>query len=261
MRGDATQIRQVVMNLITNAAESLDDAGGIIRVSMGATEGEPEMAPGIYVFLEVADSGSGMDSATQAKMFEPFFTTKFAGRGLGLAAVQGIVRSHGGAIRIRSAPGEGTTFRVILPADTSGELPKDDGPPPRLSAGRPRGKGAILVADDEEMVRSTSKRLIERAGFTVLLARDGREALNVYDANADDVVAVLLDLTMPVLGGDVALDELLRRDPAPRVILTSGFSEAETSERFAGKPLSAFLQKPYRADELLSAIARCVGDR
>ena len=116
----------------------------------------------------------------------------------------------------------------------------------------------MLVADDEETVRSTSRRLVERAGFKVILARNGREAIELYDAHAEEIVAVLLDLTMPVLAGDAALDELLRRDPAPRVILTSGFSEEETATRFAGKGLAGFLQKPYRAADLFDALARCV---
>jgi two-component system cell cycle sensor histidine kinase/response regulator CckA len=119
-------------------------------------------------------------------------------------------------------------------------------------------RGTVLVADDEETLRSTSKRLVERAGFKVILARNGREAIELYDANADKIVAILLDLTMPVLAGDAALDELLRRQPPRHVILTSGFSEDETARRFAGRPLAGFLQKPYRAGDMLAALARCV---
>ncbi|MGH7497669.1 MAG: response regulator, partial [Gemmatimonadales bacterium] len=151
-----------------------------------------------------------------------------------------------------------TTFRVLLPADTSGEVPKEGpGSPPALPL-RPTGRGTILVADDEDAVRSTSKRLIERGGYKVLLARNGREAIDLYDSHAGEIVAVLLDLTMPVLGGDAVLEELLARHPRPRIVLTSGFSEEETSRRFIGKELAGFLQKPYRANELLSALARCI---
>jgi two-component system cell cycle sensor histidine kinase/response regulator CckA len=168
------------------------------------------------------------------------------------------VRSHRGAIRIRSAPGEGTTVRVYFPAGATAGLPRGDFAPTTRMAMPVRARGTVLVADDEETVRSTSKRLVERAGFTVLLARNGREAIELFDANADEIVAILLDLTMPVLAGDAALDELLRRQPRPHVILTSGFSEEETATRFAGKPLAGFLQKPYRASDLLAALARCV---
>ncbi|HEY8258892.1 MAG TPA: PAS domain-containing protein [Gemmatimonadales bacterium] len=273
VRADPTQVRQIAMNLITNAAEALGGAGGVIRVTVGDLEGEgeaddtlglgPEMPAGRYVFLEVADSGGGMDAATQARMFEPFFTTKFTGRGLGLAAVQGIVRSHRGAIRIRSAPGEGTTFRVYFPADATGESSRKQQPATTRAAIPFRGtdRGTVLVADDEETVRSTSKRLIERAGFTVLLATNGREAIELYDAHAGEIVAIFLDLTMPVLSGDAALEELMRRRPPPRVVLTSGFSEEETAARFVGKELAGYLQKPYRAADLLSALAHCVESR
>ncbi|MEO7985047.1 MAG: ATP-binding protein [Gemmatimonadales bacterium] len=261
IRADETQMRQVVMNLITNAAESLDAAGGLIRVSVGTATADGEMSPGRCVFLEVADSGSGMDSATQARIFEPFFTTKFTGRGLGLAAVQGIIRAHAGAIRIRSAPGEGTVFRIVLPMDpTPDTSPRKSkrSPPARADF---RGKGTVLVADDEDLVRSTAKRLIERAGFTVLLARNGREAIDLYDAHADEIAVVLLDLTMPVLGGDAAVGELFLRTPRPRVILTSGFTEDEALPRVIGKDVAGFLQKPYHAGELLAAISRCVESR
>ena len=261
IRADATQIRQVVMNLITNAAEAMDHNGGTIEVSVSTAAANAGPASGRFVVLEVTDSGIGMDAATQAKVFEPFFSTKFAGRGLGLAAVQGIVRAHGGTIGIRSAPGQGTTFRVLLPADASGEVPRRDEPAARLDGSTLRGRGTVLVADDEETVRSTSKRLIERAGYKVLLARDGREAIELYDAHAAEIVVILLDLTMPVLGGDAALDELLTREACAPIILTSGFTAEETLGRLAGKRLAGFLQKPYHATELLSALAACVRAR
>ena len=256
------------MNLITNAAEALGKTGGVIEVSVGMVNqggalGDAlglgsDVPPGPYAYLQVADSGCGMDVATQARMFEPFFTTKFAGRGLGLAAVQGIVRSHRGAIRIRSAPGKGTTVGVYLPADATAELPTSDSTPTTRMPVLDRARGTVLVADDEAIVRSTSKRLLERAGFKVLLARNGREAIDLYDVHVNEIVAILLDLTMPVLAGDAAFDELLRRNPRPQVILTSGFSKEETATHFAGKPLAGFLQKPYRAAELLTMLARIV---
>jgi PAS domain S-box-containing protein len=270
IRADPTQIRQIAMNLITNAAEALGGGGGVIRVTVSETKDQgsggdslalgPDMPAGHYVFLEVADSGGGMDAATQARMFEPFFTTKFTGRGLGLAAVQGIVRSHKGAIRIRSALGQGTTFRVYFPSDATGE-PSQKTPVPTTRAAIPNSgqrRGMVLVADDEETVRTTSKRLIERAGFSVILATNGREAIDQYDAHAADIVAIFLDLTMPVLGGDAALDELMQREPPPRVVLTSGFSEEETAARFVGRDLAGYLRKPYRVADLIAALDRCV---
>jgi len=137
-------------------------------------------------------------------------------------------------------------------------LPTIDFSSTRRMAVPVQARGTVLVADDEETVRSTSKRLVERAGYKVILARNGREAIELYDAHAEEVVAVLLDLTMPVLAGDAALDELLRREPPPQVILTSGFSQEETAKRFEGKQVAGFLQKPYRAAELLDALARCL---
>jgi CheY-like chemotaxis protein len=149
---------------------------------------------------------------------------------------------------------------VYFPADGGGEPSRSAHGPTTRAAMPDRGqrRGTVLVADDEETVRTTSKRLIERAGFSVILATNGREALQQYDAHAGDIVAIFLDLTMPVLGGDAALEELMRREPPPRVVLTSGFSEEETAARFVGKDLAGYLQKPYRAADLIAALDRCV---
>jgi PAS domain S-box-containing protein len=215
VKADATQIRQIVMNLITNASDAIGDKSGVIAVRTGVTYADrtylttthvPVNLPeGYYVYLEVADTGYGMDAATLAKIFDPFFTTKFTGRGLGLAAVLGIVRGHRGAIKIYTEPKRGTTFKVLFPC--SG-----------LAAGKPialapthskwRGSGTILVVDDEESVRATAKRILEFQGCEVMMAPDGREALMMFQKDPSKVKAVLLDLTMPHMSGEEVFREL-----------------------------------------------------
>ncbi|MCC6488196.1 MAG: PAS domain-containing protein [Candidatus Hydrogenedentes bacterium] len=258
---DVTQVRQIVMNLITNASEALGELGGEIRLSTGAREYSEqflrenylgdELPAGTYVTLEVQDSGCGMDEATQKRLFDPFFTTKFAGRGLGMAAVLGIVRGHHGTVRVRSAPGEGTTFTVLLPAsenlaETAIESTRFDG--------EWQGDGTVLIVDDEFAVRLTARTLLERAGYTVLEAEDGARALSVFREHAGDIRVVLLDMTMPHLSGEETFRELRRIKPEVRVVLSSGFSEQDTVTNFGEPGLAGFLQKPYRAQALFRAI-------
>jgi PAS domain S-box-containing protein len=261
VEGDATQIRQVVMNLITNASEALGDKAGTVRVTTGVQEIDANyladtflddrLPEGRYVFLEVTDTGVGMSEETRKRLFDPFFTTKFTGRGLGLAAVLGIVRGHKGAIKVYSEPGKGTSMKVLFPAGRA--APIRDGVPPRVTDDW-RGAGTVLVADDEPTVRSLAKRVLTRAGFSVLLAADGREAVEVFRANADAVTAVLLDMTMPQLGGEEVFRELRRQRPDVRVILSSGYNEQDATNHFVGKGLAGFLQKPYRPVDLLDKL-------
>jgi len=259
--GDVTQIRQVVMNLITNASEAIGDRSSVIALSTGAMHcdrdylddvnevlraGLDEPLPeGVYTYFEVADTGCGMDAETIEKIFDPFFTTKFTGRGLGLSAVLGIVRGHQGALKIYSEVGKGTTFKVLFPAN---ELP-DDGIAIRgrdEAEGKDwRGSGTVLIADDEEVVCAVARQMLERLGFSVLTAPDGREAMKVLREHADEIVCVLLDLTMPHLDGEETFREMRRRHPDVRVILCSGYNEQDATQRFAGKGLAGFIQKPF----------------
>ena len=190
-----------------------------------------------------------MDEATRGQMFDPLGTTKFTGRGLGLAAVLGIIRAHRGSISVESAPGMGTVITVTLPASGtpfSAEEPDD--------AVDVHGFGNILVADDEAMVRNLAKFALEHCGYTVELAQNGKEALDAFAARPDGFAAVILDLTMPVMAGEEALDRLRQLRADIPVLLSSGFSEEEALKRFQGKGLSGFLQKPYTATALARKI-------
>jgi PAS domain S-box-containing protein len=251
IEADAAQVRQVVMNLVINASEAIGDKKGVITVSTGVMHcdeaylrgshlAEPA-CPGDYVYFEAIDTGCGMDAETRAKIFDPFFTTKFAGRGLGLAAVLGIVRSHKGAIKINSEPGKGTTFRVLFPA--SSKTAKKNEPP--LAAELWRGTGTILVVDDEESVRKVAEKMLALCGFRVLAAANGREAIALFQESHEQIACVLLDLTMPQMDGEETFRELRRIRGDLRVILASGYSETEVSRRFAGQNVAGFIEKPY----------------
>jgi CheY-like chemotaxis protein len=217
-----------------------------------------ELREGPYVFVEVADTGCGMTPETRARIFDPFFTTKFTGRGLGLAAALGIVRGHRGAIDVQSDPGRGTQFRVLFPA-SRGRLVRAAHAPAPASAASPAG--AILVADDEEVVRSMARRILEQARFRVLTAADGRQAVETFRRHAHEISAVLLDLTMPHLGGEEALRAIRALRPDVPIVLTSGYSESEIALRFEGERLEGFLQKPFRARELVDRVRAALARR
>ena len=265
-RADATQIRQIIMNLITNASEAIGDRSGIISITTGAVDCDrayltesyldEELPEGLYVSLEVADTGCGMDAETRAKLFDPFFTTKFTGRGLGLAAVLGIVRGHRGAIKIYSEPGKGTTFKVLFPAVDAEPRSVADRKPPDREAWR--GEGTVLLVDDEEAIRALGKRMLERAGFDVLTANDGRDAVELYREHGDQIVCVILDLTMPRMDGEEAFREMRRIRSDVCVIVSSGYNEQEVTQRFVGKGLAGFIQKPYKFNRLLDQVRQAL---
>jgi PAS domain S-box-containing protein len=265
LMAEASQIQQVVMNLVTNASEAIGDREGIVSIRTGTqvysadalTREFPGQAiePGAFLTLEVSDTGQGMSPEIQARIFEPFFTTKFTGRGLGLSAMQGIVRGHKGGIRVYSELGKGTTFKLIFPAglDVAPAWREED-----ESVGW-TGSGTILVVDDEEGVRAVADALLRSMGFEVIQAADGLEALEKFQAGRSVIKAVLMDLTMPHMDGAETFRELRRLDPHCRVVLTSGYNEQDAIQDFLGKGLAAFVQKPFHHADLMRAMQRALG--
>lgn len=258
---DATQVRQIIMNLVINAAEAIGDRSGVIAITTGYLECNETclqefwltdpIPAGLYVSLEIADSGCGMEKDTLARIFDPFFTTKFTGRGLGMAAVLGIVRGHKGAIKVCSEPGKGSSFKVLLPA---GEKPAEmfNG---NIAVDNWRGSGIALLVDDEETVRAIGAEMLRKLGFEVVTACDGREAVELFKTGKA-ISVVILDLTMPRMDGEQCFSELRKLDPDVRVIMSSGFSEHEVTQKFVGKELAGFVQKPYKLSALQEVIKK-----
>jgi signal transduction histidine kinase/CheY-like chemotaxis protein len=258
---DPTQIRQVVMNLITNASEAIGDEPGKVTLRTGSIQvGRAKLAqsythddlpPGEYVFVEVVDSGCGMSEETLQKIFDPFFTTKFTGRGLGLAALLGIVRRHRGTIFVSSQPGSGTNFRILLPAGASDR---------KLTHDREEvveawsASGHVLVIDDEPGIRRLARLLLEEAGFDVGLATDGDEALEFLRERSEIPDVILLDLTMPRRSGIEVLEEIRRVNSHVPVVLMSGFTESAVASVLDSDPRARFLQKPFTSESLKRAV-------
>jgi len=259
IEADASQLQQVVMNLVINASEAIGERSGVITLSTHAVNLDEEslgaypghkLAAGCHVCLEVADSGSGMTPEIMSRIFDPFFTTKFTGRGLGLAAIQGIVRGHRGGIQVRSEPGRGTTFRLVFPATSV--MPETE--LPRELVASYRGSGTVLVVDDEESIRAMAVGILSLIGFTTIQAEDGLEALNQLRRHGPEICLVIMDLTMPHLDGEETCRAMRAEGCTVPVILSSGFNEMEAVNRFAGKGLAGFLQKPYRAQDLVKMV-------
>ncbi len=271
VKADATQVRQIVMNLITNASDALQNAGGDITLRTGVLDRSQLHQPGFasligdaertadsseeMVYLEVHDTGAGMTPDTLRRIFDPFFSTKFSGRGLGLAAVMGIVRSHQGLIRIRTEPERGTSFQVLFPS-VRGKVTKQEKP----SAARSewRGEGTILVVEDEEEVREVAERILQDFGFQTIPAVDGRDALDIMESRGSGMTAILMDLSMPRMGGQEALRQLRQSWPDLPVIMMSGYTEESVASQFsdAGPGVTAFLQKPFFAEDLIGVLRR-----
>lgn len=265
IEADITQIRQIVMNLIINASEALDGASGDIRlrtrmVQLDSQSEAPflpaNLPSGKYVSLEVSDTGVGMDEATKAKIFEPFFTTKVTGRGLGLSAVLGIVRGHRGGIRVSSEIGRGTTILVLLPALDRSEPQVTKESTVAIDWGE--GHGTILVVDDDPISRQVARKILEEAGYQVLIAHDGEEGVEVFLQRRREIVAVLLDLMMPKKNGDEVFRELRSLTPELPIVFISGFSERSISDLFQGNIPAAFVGKPFEPATILDAVRQAI---
>jgi len=253
---DATQLRQVVLNLVVNASEAIGDANGVISISTGVVECDAKYLAGVsfnddlpagrYVFLEVSDTGCGVEEEVTSKLFDPFFTTKFTGRGLGLAAPLGIVRGHRGTIKVYSAPGRGSTFKVCFPASTRRVIRRAK----PSTTEKWKSSGLVLVADDDPTVRRVTRQMLEPMGFSVAEAADGIDAVREFESHREELVLILLDMTMPRMSGEETFRELRRLDPSIPVLLMSGYNEQDATTRFTGKGLAGFLQKPFRTAAL-----------
>jgi two-component system CheB/CheR fusion protein len=265
VEGDPSQLQQLLMNLVLNGAEAIGDGGSgrveiltssihLTREDLALRYASEQLMPGTYVLIEVTDTGSGMDDATKARIFDPFFTTKSTGRGLGLAAALGIVRSHGGAIRVFSAPGQGSTFRVLLPA-----FPAEvRSPRSNIIAANVPGQATILLIVDEETVRKIATDSLERAGYEVIVAKNGGDGLDAFRAHHDEIQLVLLDLATPVSAGGETLDRLREIRTDMPVVLVTAFDEFEAVRRLGQYQFATFLQKPYTFAQLLSVVARAI---
>jgi len=260
VEADITQINQVIMNLIINASEAIGDDSGVITITtssvdcdkgyLGGIAPSEQMPEGRYVALEVADTGCGMDKNTIAKIFDPFFTTKFTGRGLGMAAVHGIIKGHKGAINVYSEPGRGSIFKILLPASVALATAQ----PENAKNAEWQGNGIVLLVDDEEDVRNVGSEMLTALGFDAVTANDGFDALEILKHNPS-IKIVILDLTMPRMDGEQVFNELRKMNSGVRVIISSGYNEQEVFQKFVGKKLAGFIQKPYKMSVLREVLA------
>lgn len=263
VEADITQIQQIIMNLVINASEAINKHSGVISIATGTMEvddiylqrsiHQASIKTGTFVYLEVSDSGSGMDVKTQKKIFDPFFTTKFTGRGLGMSAVLGIVHGHHGLLNIYSELNKGTTFKIAFPICTSSEVL--DVEPDNINLPH-QNSGVILVIDDEETIRELASIVLQDRGFEVLLAVDGKDGVDVFRQHQDNITGVLLDMTMPRINGEDCYTELRKINPTIKVILSSGYSEEDAMKRFRGKGLVGFIQKPYLIDAFQETVEK-----
>ncbi|MBN2723536.1 MAG: response regulator [Deltaproteobacteria bacterium] len=260
VEGDPSQIRQIIMNIMINANESIGEKHGVISVSTGITVlsseylldtlGANDLEPGEYLFIEISDTGKGMDPATVSRIFDPFFTTKFTGRGLGLAAALGIAKSHGGAIKVYSEPGKGSSFKIFFPpCNTEIETFSPDKEPDAFY-----GEGTVLIIDDEEWVRIVAGNVLQKFGYKIVTAKNGLEGLKLYAPDIKNIKLVILDMMMPVMDGKDTFRELKRLEPDIKVLLTSGYAENKALSRFQGKGLSGFIQKPFSPIDLMKKV-------
>lgn len=261
VEADAAQLNQVVMNLIINASEALGENNGSITITTSHKEFDQcyfginwpteNLKAGDYVVLDVADTGCGMKKETLEKIFDPFFTTKFTGRGLGMAAVFGIIKGHKGAIKISSEPGKGSLFEILLPASNSNVIADTE----NANIDKWKGSGTVLLVDDEEVVLTVGSEMLQELGFEVVTAKDGQEAIDIFK-DSNDIDIVILDLTMPRLDGEHAFYALRTINPNLKIIISSGYNEQVVTRKFVGKGLAGFVQKPYKITALKEVIQK-----
>jgi PAS domain S-box-containing protein len=260
LAADPGQMQQVIMNLITNAAEAIGDGVGAISVVTGIatidaatlakSRLEEQPVPGKYIFIEVADNGCGMGTDTLQRLFDPFFTTKFTGRGLGLSAVLGIIRGHGGAIFVDSVPGVGSTFKVLFPVSVGSAGKSDASHGMAGHARKPSASETVLIVDDEDMVRMVCCEMVQGLGYKTMDASDGIAAVDMFRAHAEEISLVIMDLSMPQMDGLAASAEIRRIRPGVHVILSSGYSEEEAARNLESHQGTSFIQKPYDLESL-----------
>jgi len=274
---DVGQMQQIVMNLITNAAEAIGEKAGVITLATGVLDCDGDHLrrsrveeipmPGRFVFLSVADTGCGMDAVTQQRLFDPFFTTKFLGRGLGMSAILGIVRGHKGAILVESEVGRGSSIQVLLPVIEEAGRAGIANAPDSAAGGAPAeaksvSKGTMLLVDDEDVVRLVCQRMLAHDGWNVLPAAGGPEAIELFRQDPGAVSFVLLDLSMPQLDGMAVFHELRAIRPDVKVIMASGYSSDQGEGReLLGKGVDGFIQKPYTIDAFRRELARVLSLR
>jgi PAS domain S-box-containing protein len=262
IKADASQITQVAMNLVINASEAIGEAQGEIRVAISTyliKDGQTEkdylgkiIPSGWYVCLEVSDNGCGMSAETYNRIFEPFYSTKFAGRGLGMSAVLGIVTSHGGALQLLSQPGQGTTFKIFLPlqinhAAASGHLPQKDSSSSKMT-------GTVLLVEDEKQVLMIAKSMLKTLGFTVIEAVNGKDALALYQNKSSEITLVLTDIGMPIMNGYELIRELKKLNPELPIIISSGFGDIDISSKVSHKDVAGLIGKPYNFNQMREVI-------
>ena len=264
---DVTQIRQVLLNLITNASESLGESGGKITISTGmisasekylnTTYLKDDLEEGDYAYIEIKDTGRGIPNELLEKIFDPFFTTKFTGRGLGLAVVMGIIRSHKGAVKVESSLSEGTAFKVLFRC-TEKAIEHEIDKPEEVTDLDQKFDGLVLVIDDEEITRLATEEMLEFSGFKALLAEDGIRGIELFRLHHADISAVLLDMTMPILGGMEVFVKLQEINPRVPVILSSGYSKEDYTEQIKDLNIAGFLQKPYGPSVLGNIVSKAI---
>ncbi|MDX8390560.1 MAG: response regulator [Mariprofundaceae bacterium] len=261
VNADMAQMQQVVLNLITNASEAIEGKSGVISLATGVMQvdtdylngclGDEHLEPGRYVYLEISDTGCGIEKEIQKKIFDPFFTTKFTGRGLGMSAMLGIIKGHHGGLRIYSEVGKGTSIKVAFPISSKDAEQIDQS---HAVSSAWKGSGTILIVDDEETVREVASAIFEDVGFQVLTAKDGVEGVEVFRQNQENICVVLLDMTMPRMDGNACFRELRSIQSDVRVVLSSGYNEQDATNQFVGKGLAGFIQKPYPPESLIEKI-------